>query len=295
MSEIYTIENEFLSVRVSAQGAELQSIRSADGTEYLWQGDPAYWTDRSPVLFPYVGRLTAGKYTLDGQEHTMSIHGLALYLPFTLIAHSPEAMTFQLSSDAATRQQYPRDFSFHIHYRLEDSALAVEYEVENRDSKPMYFGLGGHPGFRVPLEQGLSFEDYRLRFSQSGTPIRVGFSETCFRNGMDTPFPLEDGCTLPLAHDLFDDDAIVLSEMAREVTLEAPGSSRRITVSYPQMPYLGLWHMPKTDAPYICIEPWCSLPARQDEIMALEEQPDLLRLEPGETHRNLWHIRISNH
>ena len=29
----------------------------------------------------------------------------------------------------------------------------------------MYFGLGGHPGFNVPLEAGLSFEDYCLEFS----------------------------------------------------------------------------------------------------------------------------------
>ena len=37
----YTIKNEFLTVEVSDEGAQLQSIRGADGTEYLWQADPA--------------------------------------------------------------------------------------------------------------------------------------------------------------------------------------------------------------------------------------------------------------
>lgn len=48
-------------------GAQLLSIRASDGTECLWQGDPAYWSDRAPNLFPYVARLTEGKYYLDGQ------------------------------------------------------------------------------------------------------------------------------------------------------------------------------------------------------------------------------------
>ena len=38
----YCIENEKLRVRVSTKGAELQSIRGADGTEYLWQGDARF-------------------------------------------------------------------------------------------------------------------------------------------------------------------------------------------------------------------------------------------------------------
>ena len=71
-------------------------------------------------------------------------------------------------------------------------------------------------------------------------PVSVGFSEDCFVNGEDALFPLEDGCVLPLAHSLFDNDAIVLRDMAREVTLEAPGSARSVTVAFPNMPYLGI-------------------------------------------------------
>ena len=48
------LSNDILTVEVSAHGAELQSIRKGD-VEYLWQGDPAFWGRRSPVLFPIVG------------------------------------------------------------------------------------------------------------------------------------------------------------------------------------------------------------------------------------------------
>ena len=99
-------------------------------------------------------------------------------------------------------------------------------------------------------------------------------------------------CVLPLAHSLFDDDAIVLRDMAREVTLEAPGGARSVTVSFPDMPYLGIWHWPKTDAPYVCIEPWRSLPAHRGETAVLERQADLVHLAPGETYVNRWEIAI---
>ena len=43
----YKISNNHLTVEISDRGAELQSIKGSDGTEYLWQGDPKYWSDRA--------------------------------------------------------------------------------------------------------------------------------------------------------------------------------------------------------------------------------------------------------
>ena len=56
---LYELKNERLTVKVSDQGGTLWSILDRDGTEYLWQGDPRYWEDRGPNLFPYIARLTA--------------------------------------------------------------------------------------------------------------------------------------------------------------------------------------------------------------------------------------------
>ncbi|MDY3763098.1 MAG: aldose 1-epimerase family protein [Candidatus Ventricola sp.] len=289
---LYTIENDRLTVTASSLGAQLWSIRAGDGTEYLWQGDPAYWGDRALTLFPYVARLWQGRYEMDGETHSLPIHGFAPTSEFALAEKTDSRMVLTLASSEETYAQYLRHFVFRVIYALEGSTLKVAYEVENRDERTMYFGLGGHPGFNVPLEKGLRFEDYRLRFGAACRPVRVGFSEDCFVNGEDAPFPLEDGCVLPLAHSLFDDDAIVLRDMAREVTLEAPGGVRSVTVAFPDMPYLGIWHRPKTDAPYVCIEPWRSLPARRGETAVLERQADLVHLAPGETYVNRWRIAI---
>ena len=61
--------------------------------------------------------------------------------------------------------------------------------------------------------------------------------------------------------------------------------ARAPPAEFPGFPYLGLWHCPHTAAPYVCIEPWCSLPSRQDLVEDLSDQPSLLRLPSGETLR----------
>ncbi len=289
---LHTIHNEFLSVTVAEQGAELQSILGADGTEYLWQGDPTYWSDRACNIFPYVGRLTKGSCYLDGQLCHMDIHGIALYCRFDVVSNDGTELVMELNDDEKTYAAYPRHFAFRIIYRLSENTLDVIYEVENTDDRMLYFGIGGHPGFNVPLAKGKNFEDYRLRFSHPCHPSKIGFTEECFLSGKDTPFPLEEERILSLRHDLFDNDAIVLKETAHEVTLETEGDSHSVTVRFPQMDYVGFWHRPKTDAPYLCIEPWCSLPSKQDQIAVLEEQEDLISLEPKGIYRNHWQIII---
>ena len=290
---LHTIQNEYLTVVAAEKGAELQSVLGADGTEYLWQGDSTYWSDRALNIFPYVARLRGGEYYLDGELHRMQIHGIAPYREFSLVSNDGTSMVLELCSDAESGEQYPRRFAFRVNYALHGRTLEVTYEVENRDERTMFFGLGGHPGFNVPLAKGKRFEDYRLRFETACEPNRVGFTADCFVSGERTPFALKDGTILSLAHDLFDEDAIVLADMARAVTLEAEGDEHSVTVRYPGMQYLGLWHWPKTDAPYLCIEPWCSLPARAEGETVLEEQEDLIKLPGGETYRNVWTIEVT--
>ena len=288
----HTIKNEFLTVSAVEKGAELHSILGADGTEYLWQGDPKYWADRALNIFPYVARLTEGSYYMDGEKHQMAIHGLAPYAQFHLVSNDGQTMVLEMTDNEETWAQYPRHFAFRVIYSLKGNVLETTYEVENRDEKTMYFGLGGHPGFNAPLVPGKKFEDYRLRFEPVCQPRHVGFNEACFVTGDHKPFPLEGGQILKLDHHLFDEDAIVLDCMSRQVTLETDGDPHSVTVTFPQMGYLGLWHWPRTDAPYICIEPWCSLPSNAGEIAVFEEQKDLISLEAGQIYRNLWTIEV---
>ncbi len=288
----YTISNSKLSLTVDSMGAQMLSLKTADGTEYLWQGDPTYWKDRAPVLFPWVGRLTNNSYLYKGTPYTMGIHGFAAASEFICAEKTEEQLTLQLCSTEKTLKQYPFRFCFEVIYTLSGSCVEVTYRVRNAGTETMFFGIGGHPGFRVPLTQDGCFEDYQLVFSEACQPDRVGFSKAVYLNGEDRPYSLEQGKTLPLRHDLFDEDAIILKNMAREVTLRSDASGRGVCVSYPDMPYLGIWHWPGTDAPYVCIEPWTSLPARQDVVEEISCKSDLIRLAPEKTYENQWQIKV---
>lgn len=288
----YTIQNEKLSLTVSTLGAQMMSLRGADGIEYLWQGDPAYWSDRAPNLFPFIGRLTNNSYQYQGKTYPMTIHGFALSSEFSVVQQTNDSITMELRSDAKTMEQYPFAFALRLTYRLRGNTLDTACRVENLSDKTMPFGIGGHPGFNVPLVAGEQFEDYELVFDTVCQPDRVGFTEAVFLSGHDEAYPLVNGTTLALEHSLFDQDAIILKNMAREVTLRSRISGKGLCVSYPQMPYLGIWHMPKTDAPYVCIEPWSSLPSRQDVVEEFSCKSDLVQLEAGKTYETLWSITM---
>ena len=289
---VHTIQNAFLKVSVEENGAELQSIQDTDGNEYLWQGDSRYWSDRAPILFPFIGRLTNNSYKYMGKVYPMGIHGFAASSVFVVTEKSEDTISLQLNSNLRTKEQYPFEFSLQIVYSLCGKSLHITYQVENRDEKTMPFGIGGHPGFNVPFEDGERFENYELEFSNPCQPDRVGFSPMVYLNGHDEVYALRENRFIDLHHALFDEDAVILKNMAREVTLRSKNSGRSITVSYPEMSYLGIWHWPKTDAPYVCIEPWTSLPSRQDVVEEFSCKSDLIHLRPGTYNHIMWSITI---
>lgn len=289
---LYTIQNSALSVSIDSLGAQLMAITAADGTEYLWNGDPAYWKGRAPTLFPYVGRLTNDSYSYGGKTYSMTRHGFAKLTDFSVQDTGRENITFRMSDTEETRKIYPFAFRFDVSYVLEDNTLAILYAVENPGGDTLYFGLGGHPGFRVPLEPGKEFTDYRLTFAHPSQPWQVLMSDSYMINGHESPYPLKDGVELPLRHDLFDHDAIILKNFERTVTLSAGEGTKGLTLSCPKMRYLGIWHQPKTDAPYVCLEPWVSLPSRQDVVEDLSQQNDLIALDPDSRYENRWTISI---
>lgn len=290
MSTIHTIQNEALSLQISSRGAQMQSLRYK-GRELLWQGDARYWADRAINLFPYIARLTNGMYRYKGQAFHLPIHGFVKDSELTVTPLSRE-ISFEMRHSPEILAQYPFLFVYRVVYRLEAERVAIRYEVENHGDEPMFFGIGGHPGFRVPLDSALDFEDYYLEFERTCTPQRIVFSKSLLVSGRE-PFELEDGRCLPLRHSMFDEDAIVLEGTPGSVTLKSKQKDIAVTVSYPQFRYLGLWHTPRTDAPFLCIEPWSSLPAQHGVIKELTEQPNLIQLNSREVYKNEWHISIS--
>ena len=290
---LYTIENDKLKVSISDKGGELQSIiLKSDGTEYLWQGDPEYWAGRAYNLFPICGRLTEGKYTYKGKTYEMNLHGFARNSIFKVNQINAAEIAFDLTPDDVIKAQYPFDFLFRVTYSLKETEILTSFDVVNTGENDMYFGIGGHPGFNVPLCEGEVFSDYYLEFDCVKPIKRLVFTPT-FNTGRTEPYELKDGRIIELEHSLFDNDARFFTDMCSSITLKSRKCSKTVRVEYPGMKYLGLWHAPKTEAPYVCIEPWCSLPSFDGVVDDMETKNEMTKLAPGGEYKNAFRIIIS--
>ena len=288
---IYILENDKLRVKVSSLGAEMQSIRSmTDGTEYLWQGDANYWARRASNLFPVCGRLWENKYTYNGKTYAMGSHGFARGKEWDIIRQTATALTLQLKPDEETLAAYPFCFCLEMTYTLTAESLAVTTIVRNEDDKEMPFAVGGHPGFNVPLTEDTVYEDYKLVFDEPCQPSQFVDDENCFHLGDMREFALVGDRVLALQHRLFDNDAIFLKDTCRGVTLRSDKTDRSIHLAYPDSPYLGIWHTPRTEAPFVCLEPWVQSPSRAGEVADLLTKADMIHLEPGAVYRNTYTI-----
>ncbi len=272
----YTIKNDILTVEIASKGAELMSIKK-DGVEYLWQGLPEYWSGRAYNLFPTCGRMYEGKYTYKGKIYEMKIHGIVRYLECEVYEHSEDKITFILESNEETRKIYPFDFKYFAEFILDGDKLINKYTAVNTGDTVLPCTFGGHPGFNVPLDNG-DFEDYYLEFSEECSPKEAFFSESGKVDGL-----LRDNKFIDLKHSLFDNDSFFMTGCADSVTLKSDKSERSVTVAYPDFTYLGVWHMPQTDSPYVCIEPWYGSPAVKGHYNDIETMADMFHLAPNES------------
>ena len=250
---MFTIESDQLTIGIAAKGAELKTVfHKQNGLNYMWSGDPAYWSKTSPVLFPIVGALKEGTYIYQGKFYHLSRHGFARDKEFTVSQQSDHAIRFSIESSPETVAVYPFPFTFSIIYEVVDNVLSVTYRVHNSGDAEMLFSLGGHPAFKLPLVEGTSYDEYRLTFEKKEAAGRWPISADGLIEETSQPL-LENTTDLPLSKNLFSKDAIVIKNLqSRSVQLLSNKASHGLRFSFNDFPYLGLWAAPGAD--FLCIE-----------------------------------------
>jgi galactose mutarotase-like enzyme len=286
-----TIENEQLKAIINPKGAELtQLFHKGHQLDYLWNGDPAFWAKHSPVLFPIVGTLKNNTYFYKGAAYQLPRHGFAREKQFAVDEQTGDTVTFLLQADDSTRPVFPFEFDFRLKYTLYKNALAVAYEVVNTGKETMYFSVGAHPAFKMPLVDGTAYTDYYLQFDHEETAPRWPIS----KDGLIeiTPVPLlEHSNWLNLSKDLFLKDALVLKGMASSiVSLKSDKTEHGFQFDYPGFPFLGLWAFKNAD--FVCIEPWCGIADPVNASQQLEEKEGINTLAEGETFTRTWTVTM---
>ncbi len=276
-----TIENEFLQASFHTVGAELYSLKHKKASvEYIWQGNPEFWGRHAPVLFPFVGRLKHDTYRYQGQTYPMSQHGFARDHEFTVTAHGASHATFSLTSSPETKAVYPFDFELLISYQLEEQTLTVTYEVRNLGEE-LYFSIGGHPAFNVPLVPNTKFTDYYIRFHPSKSRLTLPLSGPYV--DFDNRTLAQTNTNINLNRRLFENDAFILETVGKNsFSILSEKTSRSVALSYDNMPYVGIWSPYPKEAPFVCIEPWCGVADTVDASGNIEEKLGINHLTAGQ-------------
>lgn len=288
---MFTIEDDRLQVSIHPKGAELQRIfHKGHRLDYLWGGDPAFWGKHSPLLFPIVGTLKDNTYIYRDRSYHLPRHGFARDREFDLEEKSVDSIRFLLRSDAATLAVYPFSFELRVGYRLTYEGLKTTYRVDNPSEMPLYFSIGGHPAFKLPLTPDTAYADYYLEFDQAEKTPRWPIS----KDGLieSNPIPLlEDTDRLPLTRDLFAKDALVLKHpVSTGVTLRSEKTERGLRMEYPDFPFLGIWAAPGAD--FVCIEPWCGIADGVGSDQQLVNKEGIIRLGGGGVFERTWTLRV---
>lgn len=281
---LFSAENEFFTLAVKEMGAELNSLKSKKtDIEYIWFGNTDIWYGQSPILFPVIGRLLDDKYRVDGKEYTMPKHGIVRKKPFKLLEETKDSLLFIQSSDEESLKEYPFEFDLIVKFQLTNKGLKVTHTVINKDSKDMYYSFGAHPGFNCEIGDYLQFnvdeELYTERIDHESILI-------------DEKFPVfTDEGKIELTSNLFDDDALILSDYtSTEVSIRSYNHDRVIKFMF-DSPVLGIWAKP--NAPYVCLEPWWGINDNYDKKNDFSEKRGIMKLAPGESKEFTWEVEIT--
>ncbi|HLA75423.1 MAG TPA: aldose 1-epimerase family protein [Gammaproteobacteria bacterium] len=282
-----TLKSNTLSVKIASQGAELQSLKMANGHELLWQADPAVWGRHAPHLFPIVGRLKNDTLVHEGKSYRLNNHGFARDLEFTIVECSTTHCTMMLTDSEQTRACYPFAFELHVTHTLQDHTLVITYIVRNPANKPLLASVGAHPAFMWPLKPGIARDAHTITFEQDEhAPIRRLKGGLVQQQTFPTPVHTK---TLHLRDTLFIDDVVMFDALnSRSLVYTAPGAPK-LHINFPGFPHLGIWTKP--NAGFVCIEPWQGHASPENFDGEFAAKPGVINIPPGD--EESWQYSIS--
>ena len=268
-----TISNEFLTATFSEIGAELKSLKY-NGNEYIWYGDPKFWTGSSPVLFPICSGLKDDEFIYEGKTYSLQKHGFARRATFDVETADGNTATFLLSSDNCPQDNYPFKYELRITYTLVGKRVNVEYNIRNLTDGDMYFSVGAHEAYHCP--EGI--ENYEIIFNEKESldayqlegPL-LSYNTKNYGKGTDT---------LQLDNSLFENDCLIFKNLnSRGAVLRNKTTNQKIKVDFEGFPYLLIWTVP--GAPFVCIEPWCGITDSIDTNKQFSQKEGNEKIEKG--------------
>ncbi|KGF31990.1 protein lacX [Peptoniphilus lacrimalis DNF00528] len=293
------LKSDQLNVEFQTLGGALSSIKDKDDVEYLWQGDPTYWSGQAPVLFPICGSVRNDTVLYDKEdgsqkEGKIPRHGLVRKKEFTLVEQTDNSVTFAIEDDEEMYANYPYHFRLEITYTVTGKTIRTQYKIYNKEAeKSMPYFIGGHPGFNCPLLDDEVYEDYYLEFEKPETcTVPKPFPETGMLDLKDRNSWLNNQKEIDLNYDFFSYDAVTLDELeSRTVALRSRKHDKGLKLDFKEFPNLIVWST-LNKGPFIALEPWSGLSTSIEEGDRLEDKKDVKIIKPSDFDQVGFNIEI---
>ena len=280
----YTIENEYIRLTVDTFGAQIVSvIRKCDGVEHMWQADPTVWGYHSPILFPHAGKVVDGVIEAKGGRYESGQHGFARLMEHEAVDKTQDTIVLELCSNEETLKKFPYEFRLQSAFTIEGDTVHHTLSVENLDEEKLPFGIGFHPAFALPFDEGHTAGDYELRFSEMESPLCLGCRPKGLVHG-DCYYLGTNIQTIPIDENLFADDSHCMVNLrSRTLGIYEKGTGRGVVCDISDFPYTLIWSKPGMPR-FVCIEPWQSLPSPENGTSDWNTKPAAAILLPGEVY-----------
>lgn len=284
----FVIENSKLKAVISSNGAELRELYDSNNVNRMHSPSSKTWNRVSPILFPQVSRIKGGVYYVENKPYEMPAHGFFRNMDLNPVKHEKDSITFAIKDSQETLKVYPYSFEFEVNYKLVESSLVVTFNVINKSNKEMLFMLGGHPGFKIPLYDSESYNDYYLKFENKETvdamQVVDGFLANVYKPC------LQNENIIKLSHEMFDPDAIVMRGLTSSyVDLLSQKNDSCIRFHFSDFEILAVWSLQDKQANFVCLEPWNGI---QKDFVLEHEKMGVLKLEEGKNKSYSYTIEV---
>lgn len=275
----------YTQILTSKYGAELTSFK-LNGEEKIHQGQDVvdekgkvYWKRQWPVLFPTVGKCKKNQTIINGKTYEMQQHGFARDMEFEPVTKLDNFHSYVLRSNKKLIDKFPFEFSLYVTYRMDENKLTTIYKVINEGDVDMPFGIGGHPAFKIDLEE-LQKGNYYLEFEEDEPKIHFlylvdGLVGTEYAKNI-----MDDKRRITITSSTFNNDAVIMKGLtSKKISLKNKSTGKTLlTLDYTGFQYLAIWSKP--NAPFICIEPWKTTADNVNSTGVFRKKTDILLLPP---------------
>jgi len=256
-----------------------------------------------PILFPFPGRIARSeliwrdkRYPLEPNDgRGNAIHGFLYTRPWRVIEHDAHRVVAQFQASVDDNRilgLWPSDFRVTGEYRLKGNTLHSEFLIENPDtsSKPLPFGFGTHPYFRVPLG-GEDAAECRVALPVSEEWELADLIPTGEKKPLRDAETFQQGLLFgDMQFDNVFDGLIYDADGVCRATITDPSSQRKLTLSFDGIYRSCVIYTPG-HREAVCIEPYTCVP-NAAELEDADLDAGLRVLEPGQQLRTVIEMSV---